>query len=186
VNFRNKTNDVICIYDLFDKELKTPIRFKPGEILDLYRMCGFAAVGRSEQLRQLIKEGSIVLTTSPQSRPQVEEVRKRFKTFTFSTPLLSAISKDSKELPDSFREAVEDDPFGFELEISGGKARFLCKRCQEELVFAKYAFCPSCSTQWSFLMLIDRLDRTLESLNSLRGRLYSLESKGSFKKESLQ
>ena len=69
MNFKNKSNDVICIYDLIRKDLGTPVRFKPGEVLDLYTLCGRANVGRSEQLRKLIREGVIVLTTERPTQP---------------------------------------------------------------------------------------------------------------------
>ncbi len=173
MNFKNKTDDVLCIYDLLRKDLGVPVRFAPNEVLDLYTLCGRREVGRSEQLREYMRRGLISLTTAPPTERKVGRGKRKFKTLIFSTSLTRVLGKDSEELEDRFREAVEVAPLS--PIFDGVKGVFVCGRCQTEVKFAdSKVYCPSCGLSWSPILLLDALEKLEERIVELRRRLVAV------------
>lgn len=178
MNFKNRTDDVICIYDLLRKDLGVPVRFAPNEVLDLYTLCGRREVGRSELLREYMRKGLISLTTAPPTERKAKRSARKFKAFIFSTPLTEVLDKDSEELEDRFREAVEVAPLS--PVFDGVKGVFVCGRCQDEVKFADFkAYCPSCGLSWSPILLLDMLEKLEERVAELRRRLVAVAREGS-------
>lgn len=159
--FKNITDDTLVIKDLIRKDLGVPVRFGPGEVLDLEALCG-EHLRSSRELLYYLREGSIeILSKEVPFNSYIRELLEQPKR-----------GLDMKRV----RQAAEPPVLGFSVQVSFEAGRVihrLIHECGRPLVArsAKEYFCPSCNADIPATQLIRAVESMASRLQGLRRRL---------------
>ena len=153
MNYRNCSDDVVVIDDLFRQDLGVPVRMSPGEVLDLESLCGKERVERSERLADLVKSGALEETEeAPTTR---EFVDAEMETGVVEYTCLGELFEKDREGLDleRLREQTRVYPFGMSISLvySDGtfKLEIICKDCNSPVSLTSKGYvCPSCQKVW--------------------------------------
>jgi len=154
---KNVSDDFVVLDDLLHKDLRTPLRIRPGEEVDLSELCFLDEVPHSRKLREALTSGLLVCPNPvsellrPPSDLDMDRVRREVK----RTPILN---------------------LGVVFERGSCKLFLKCGECDEGLHMREDGwFCPKCGAFLEPLELVQTIKRLYMRLESLKKQAFLIE-----------